>query len=321
MAGPRKRRYSRRAQQPGQPPEPGVQVGVRLGDQLDGHVVGAGVEVVFETPPDLSVIAGNDQGIDQAVAALARDVVGGEAEPLQVRRVVRQAQVRLNRRTAERPRADRVRFQDDPLLGSQQLARTENLPGQPGVLGRNQVRMRACRPLRRQPQHPRAERREDPPLDRNILGVEHVEVVHQRLVWRVIRGDGLGMTDPDAEQEAPGMGRLDAVVGPGDLGRVGRPDVDDAGRDLKGAGRVQDRRNVREVAGGEPPCQTVSYPSDSSTRARSAVSTPRVPEDPVTPQLHDWLLPDHASRSVFRGRQARGGASLAGPRFSTLVRS
>ena len=86
----------------GQPPESGVQVGVRLGDQLDGHVVGAGLEVLVEPSPDLRVVAGDDQGVDQPVAALARDVLGGEAEPPQVRGVVRQAQVRL---TDSRPRA------------------------------------------------------------------------------------------------------------------------------------------------------------------------------------------------------------------------
>jgi hypothetical protein len=89
-------------------------------------VVGAGVMVLFETLPDLGVIARNDQGIDQAVAALASDVLRSEAEPLQVRRVVRQAQVRLdNRRTAKSPCAARVRFQGNTLLGSREFARRE----------------------------------------------------------------------------------------------------------------------------------------------------------------------------------------------------
>ena len=63
------------------------------------------------------------------------------------------------------------------------------------------------------------------------------------------------MADPDAEQEAPGMGSLDAVVGPCDGGGRGCPDVDDAGRDLEGAGRIQERLGVREVG-----CSTVARP-------------------------------------------------------------
>jgi len=56
------------------------------------------------------------------------------------------------------------------------------------------------------------------------------------------------MADPDAEQEAPGMGSLGAVVRPCDIDGRGCPDVDDAGRDLEGAGRIQERLGVREAS-------------------------------------------------------------------------
>jgi hypothetical protein len=71
-----------KCEQAGQPTEAGVEL-VRLGDQLHGHVVGPGLEVLLESLPDPRVIARDDEGVDQPVGALAGDVVGGEAEPLQ----------------------------------------------------------------------------------------------------------------------------------------------------------------------------------------------------------------------------------------------
>ncbi len=207
-------------------------------------MIRAGRVVCFEALPDQRVIARDDERVDQAVTALAGHVLLGEAEPLQVRCVVRQAQVGPHRRAAGRPGTGRVGFQHDPLLGREELARAENLAGQARVLGRDQVGMGASGAGPGQPQHPRPKRRQDQPLGRHALGVEHVKVVNQGLVRRAVPGGGLGMSYPHAKQEPAGVGGLDAVVRASDLVGLGPPDVDDAGRHRDGARRLQDRLDV-----------------------------------------------------------------------------
>ena len=67
---------------------------------------------------------------------------------------------------------------------------------------------------------------------------------------------GLGMADADAEQEAAGVGLVDAVKRLRDGPGCGRPDVDDPGGDLQRRGLREDRFHPRQVAAaGEPPTQ------------------------------------------------------------------
>ena len=60
-----------------------------------------------------------------------------------------------------RSRASRVVGEHDLLLHDEKSVRPEDLPGSPRVLDRDEERVRAERLLRREPQHRRAQRRED----------------------------------------------------------------------------------------------------------------------------------------------------------------
>jgi len=57
-----------------------------LGEDLHRHVVGAGVEVLFQSCRDLLWGAVRHHRVDQAIAARPSDVVFGEAQPLQLLR-------------------------------------------------------------------------------------------------------------------------------------------------------------------------------------------------------------------------------------------
>src|SRR3954454_22448907 len=72
----------------------GEEVDTFVPEQLDGDVVCAGVQVRFQARRDVDRGSVQDHGIDQLVAAAVGEVVIGEAEPPEARRVVAQLQVR-----------------------------------------------------------------------------------------------------------------------------------------------------------------------------------------------------------------------------------
>ena len=130
----------------------------RAGQDLDADVVGARVEVGPD-PVRRGLLAGGDERVDQAVAAAVGQVFVGEAEPAQVRPVVRGLpDVRVHVLPGDR----RCRVEHHRLLDGEVLARPEPFPGRRRVLRRDEVRVRAVGPLGRQVQRARAERREQP---------------------------------------------------------------------------------------------------------------------------------------------------------------
>ena len=110
--------------------------------------------------------------------------------------------------------------------------------------------MRARAALRRQLEHLGPERGDHAAAGRHLGGVEHVEVLDQHVVGLAVLVGVLGMPDADAEQEAAGIGVLDAVIRLGDLFGRRRPHVDDAGGHLQRLGLLEDRLDVGQVAGG-----------------------------------------------------------------------
>lgn len=112
-----------------------------LADELDHHVVGAGVKVLAD--------AGGSQGwgvrhngVDQPLTAVTLEISVTEAELPQVLRVVRQLKVEAGV-GAGPGQALVARCQDDRLFGDEQRAGAEDLARERGVLGRREVRVRA----------------------------------------------------------------------------------------------------------------------------------------------------------------------------------
>src|SRR6202034_2031556 len=70
------------------------QLVVRVGQQLDGHVVSARLEMLVELGGNLVAGAPGDQRVDQRVAAAVRQVLLAPAQAAQVAGVVDQTEVR-----------------------------------------------------------------------------------------------------------------------------------------------------------------------------------------------------------------------------------
>ncbi len=104
--------------------------------------------------------------------------------------------------------------------------------------------------LRRQLEHLWPERGDDPAAGRHLRGIEHVKVFDQYVIGLAVLLGVLRMADADAEQEAARICVFDPVIGLSDLFGRRRPDVDDAGGDLKRLRALEDRLDVVQVAGG-----------------------------------------------------------------------
>ncbi len=95
----------------------GQRVGVRLGQELHGNVVGARVEVRADAGRDRRRVASSDERIDQRVAARAGQVGVAPPESAQVGRVVDEAEVGLvDLGTADRPSTLRDRSRAPPSV-------------------------------------------------------------------------------------------------------------------------------------------------------------------------------------------------------------
>src|SRR5215216_3631231 len=87
-----------------------------VGEDLNADMVGTSVAVLLHTRGDRRLVAPHDEGVHEAVAAAACEVVVGEALSLPVVRVVRQVQVCLEVQTGDLARLCRVSLHDDALL-------------------------------------------------------------------------------------------------------------------------------------------------------------------------------------------------------------
>ena len=88
------------------------------------------------------------------------------------------------------------------MLGREQLLRPEDLPRLPGVLGRHEIGDRAGGAVGRELQHPRAERGQHDPVQRNAGRFELVNIASQSVVGAGILRRRLSMAGADAEHEA-----------------------------------------------------------------------------------------------------------------------
>src|SRR4029077_19555995 len=130
----------------GQRAQRGQGIGV---EDLGGHVVRARVQVRSHTAGDRRRVAVTREPSDQRVAAAAREVGVGPAQPAQVAEVVGQAEIRvLHLRAADGTGPLRVGLQDQLLLRGEQRSVAKDLPGLTRVLRRDQVGVRARGPLR-----------------------------------------------------------------------------------------------------------------------------------------------------------------------------
>ena len=93
-----------------------------------------------------------------------------------------------------------------------------------------------------------AEGGQDASIGGDAAGIEMVEVVDHGGVGRLIGGDGFGMADADSQQEAVTVPGGEALVGPGDVGWVVGPHIDDGGGDGDGVSGVEDPFDEGEVA-------------------------------------------------------------------------
>src|SRR6202034_2990341 len=102
-------RSGRQAQRLGQSAVAVGQLVVRGGQQLDGHVVGARLEMLVELGGNLIAGAPGDQRVDQRVAAAVAQVLLAPAQAAQVAGVVDQPEVwALHPRAADRAGSLRV---------------------------------------------------------------------------------------------------------------------------------------------------------------------------------------------------------------------
>ena len=240
----------------GQNGESRQRVRVRRGDQVDRDLVCARVQVPEETGRNGGGVAVHDQGVDQPVATAAGQVGVVEAERAQVVGVVHQAQVRLlDRRAADRPGPDGIGVQHHLLLRDQDRADAEDLPGPPGVLGCDQVRVGTGGAFGGEPQHLGSQGGQHPPRWRDLLGVEHIEVGHEFAVrFGVPVTDRLRMADAQTQQEPVGMPGHHAVVRGGHRLRIVTPDVHDPGRHGQRGRGIQQFLDQAEITvrGAEP---------------------------------------------------------------------
>ena len=193
-------------------------------------MVRARVQVRGDAAGDRRRVAVHRERVDQRVTAAVGEVSVRPAQPAQVAEVVGQAEIRvLHPRAADGAGPLRVGLQDQLLLRGEQRPVAEDLPGLTRVLRRDEVGVRTPGPLRREPQNPGAEGRQDPAPDRDLEVIELVQVADERGVGALILPGGFGVPDPEAEQEAARVPGGDPVVG-GAHGRgIVLPHVDDPG--------------------------------------------------------------------------------------------
>ena len=113
-------------------------------------VARAGIAVVTDTFADgFHVTVGND-GIDETIATVVREVVVGEAQSTQIADIVDKRQVPANVRSRQLAGSTWVRIEDDSLLRDEHRSGAEGLPCQLCVLRRDEVGVGAHARARRQ---------------------------------------------------------------------------------------------------------------------------------------------------------------------------
>ena len=139
-------------------------------------MVGTGGQVLVHSADHRGLVAPDDDRVEQPVTH-RRHVVGGEAEPAHVVRVVRHRQIPSEPTASDVMGLGGVVGEDGGLFGKQQRAMAKHFTGTMTVLWRDKVRVGAARPVRRQLQHLRPERREHPRVGRDgLLGtVQRIE--------------------------------------------------------------------------------------------------------------------------------------------------
>ena len=108
--------------------------------------------------------------------------------------------------------------------------------------------MRARGPLRREPQDPGPERRQDPALGRDLELIELVQVADELGVGPLVLPGGFGIPDAEAEQEPVRVPGGDPVVGRAHGRRVVLPHVDDPGGYDDVLGGVQQLLDDAQIA-------------------------------------------------------------------------
>ena len=89
-------------------------------------------------------------------------------------------------------------------------------------------------------EHLGAESGDHPIAERHLTGIENIEISRHRLQGTGALRRCLTVTRSDAQEEATRVTRDDPMVGIGELGRFGLPDVDDSRRDDDELGAVQE---------------------------------------------------------------------------------
>ena len=224
-----------------------------VGEDLHADVVRAGVAVLLDPSLDRRLVTPHDQGVDEPVAAAVGHVLIAVAESPPVVRVVRQVEVDRQVLPGERAGAGRVGAQHHRLLRCDEPVRAEGVAHDPGVLGRDQVGVRAGAAVAGEVQHLRTERSEHTVLDRQgrRCCVEAVEVLAhpgQRLgvLTRADPLDERGVADTDADEQPPAVaiGQLGTALRR--LGRLVEPQVEDPCRHRGGRRRAEQRLDRRE---------------------------------------------------------------------------
>lgn len=182
-------------------------------------MVRTGLQVLAQPCGNAGVVAGDDQIVDEAVASPVVEIGVGIAKAEQVSAVVHQAEIRcFDGRSADPPRLDRVGAEHDALLWRKQGTGAEDRARGFAVRGSGQVWMRAARAFAGEGHDSRPERREHDPIARNSRGLKGVEVGDQRRVgFRRLNAPAFRVAGADAEQQTPGMPRLDPQKRRGEL--------------------------------------------------------------------------------------------------------
>jgi len=144
-------------------------------------VVGAGGVMGGDALQDGLGGTPDDQSVDESVAAAVLEVVGREALPEEAVGVVGEAQVLGEPGAGDGASACGIALEYQLLLDREQRTGSNCLPRLAGVLGRDEVGVRACAALRCKRYGPRPEDAQDAAFgwDRRDACVELVEVACQ----------------------------------------------------------------------------------------------------------------------------------------------